>query len=349
MSGFKYGVGRVAEFLVGGVFVAAAILKAYDANSFAGQIAAYQVLTDKDLLGPVALVVLFFELFLGLAMVFGLRLGGLIFLLVQAMLLVFSGLIVYAWQAHGLEDCGCFGAVKMTPTQSLLKNAVLFVMVLVAWALTRRPGDRPASAPIATLKFFVALIVAGVVTTYAAAELGIAVQKELPVAPGVTPPPPSADGTSPDTAPAPPAAAAGPFAAFTVQTEAGETLNLGQGEYLVALLSMTCDHCKSTVPQLNDFTLMPNLPPLVGLCYEPAPGDFDKFRAETGAQFPMHNLGNSFLDFSRLIGNAPPRLSYIVDGTALVSWDPVDESPFPEPAAIEAAIEEKRAGLEKQP
>jgi len=134
----------------------------------------------------------------------------------------------------------------------------------------------------------------------------------------------------------------GPFSRYTVATDAGK-LVLGQGEYLVALLSMSCEHCMASVPQLNEFVdVIPDIP-IVALCWEPTEGALEEFAALSGPLFPMHSLGDNFMEFAALIGNAPPRLSYVRDGVALYSWD--DTMPALE--AVAAAIESSRVPAPK--
>jgi hypothetical protein len=50
-------------------------------------------------------------------------------------------------------------------------------------------------------------------------------------------------------------------------------------------------------------------------------------------------LGDNSIEFAELIGNAPPRLSYVRDGVALYSWDDT----MPDLEAVTAAIELFRA------
>lgn len=112
-----------------------------------------------------------------------------------------------------------------------------------------------------------------------------------------------------------------PFARYSVTTEAGESLALAQGEYLVAMLSMSCEHCMASVPQLNEYVgLFPEIP-VVALCWEPSEGSMAEFVSMSGPLFPMHSLGDNFIEFAELIGSAPPRLSFVRDGIAVQSWD----------------------------
>lgn len=113
----------------------------------------------------------------------------------------------------------------------------------------------------------------------------------------------------------------GPFAPYVVEGAGGQKYSLNDGRYLVAMLSMNCDHCMAAVPRLNEYQDFAQDVPVVALCFEPEEGAFKEFAALTSPRFPMHSLGDDFMAFSELIGSAPPRLSLVEDGVAVHSWD----------------------------
>ncbi len=298
MEGFVSKAGRPAEVVLGAVFLLGALLKAgvllesSDIDLFAVQIGGYGVITNKALLGPVALVVLGVELLLGLCLLLGLRFGVLTILAAQGVLVVFTGLIFYGWIFHGLADCGCLGAIKMPPAVSIAKNAVLLGLGALAWAGIAKRA-RPAGRPRGLVWRLAAVpLFSGLVLWHAAGDL----QRV-----------------------APPAEGAAPFAKYLVEAPEG-VYNLGEGEYLVAMLSMTCDHCMAEVPALNELLALPGLPPLVALCLEEQAGNLEEFRAMTGPQFPMYSLGNEMLEFFNLIESAPPHLAYVRQGAQVLFW-----------------------------
>lgn len=325
---------RPLEFCLGAVFLLAAVLKALDVNLFVAQIYAYRVIQEPFLLGPLALTTLGTEAFLGVAMLLGVRPRMAVLGLAQAMLVFFTGLIVYAWLAHGLEDCGCFGAVKFPPEAAIAKNIVLMLFAAGAWAGLRMKEGPPAVARLSRASLGAALAVASIILVYSGPQLYGAQASTLPaintgksVDPKGETEKPGEGGEATATAPVL-QAEAGLFSGYAVQDNLGNTLDLGSGSYLVVMLSMTCEHCKESVPLLNDLVFMSDLPPLVALCYEPEPGSLEGFSALTSPMFPMHGLGNSFLEFSKLIGDAPPRLSLVREGRPVFSWD--DTIPSPE-------------------
>lgn len=301
------GVARAAEIIVGVTYLVAAVLKAWNFNGFLPQIHAYQIVESNASLLVVAFVALALETGLGVCLVLGTPWRRLVFGLSTAMLVFFTGVILYAWQVNGLEDCGCFGDVKVTPPQAIGKNVVLIGLTALAWyGLVTHPAVRVGRA---ALRGAAALVLALASCLAVIPQLGFTTSK------GGGPEPPATAG--------PDARTPGPFAAYTVESEYGEVYELGEGEYLVALLSMTCDHCMESVPQLNEFMFDATLPPLVAICLEPEAGSMEEFRMLTQPQFPMLSLGDKSLKFFPLLESAasPPRLVFVRDGASVVSWD----------------------------
>ncbi len=306
---------RGCELVIGLFFVVGAVPKALDINRFSVQMSAYHVVTDKAYLPWFALFTLSAEMALGVAMLLGLRLRGLTVLCLELMLTVFTVLIVYAWLVHGLEDCGCFPLVKMTPPVSIAKNVLLFLLGCVSWqVLVRKPAastvetaltdevtEKPFSWRGAALRFVIAFAAAAGAVGYAAPRV-----EQIATAPPVA----TANGET----------AGIDYSQFVFMTDMG-SFDLGKGTYLVPILSMTCDECKSHVPELNELMSQPDMLPMVALCYEDAPGDLDKFRAETQPLFPLHVLGNQPLLYFNLRGDGHFRMSLVRDGRALKHFD----------------------------
>ena len=313
MKFWPTGVARAAEVAVGLIYLVAALLKAQDINGFLPQIHAYQIVESNAALVFIAFVALALETGLGVCMVLGTPCRRWIFALGAAMLLFFTGVILYAWLVNGLEDCGCFGKVKFTPPQAIGKNLVMLGLTGLAYygLVWRESSGTPMKGGV--LRVGVAISLAVVLCIGVIPQLGIAAPSEETV------PHEEAAAGAPGGA----ATQSGPFAKYVIEAETGQTYDLGKGDYLVALLSMTCEHCMETVPQLNDFMFDNTLPPLVAICLEPEAGSMEEFRMFTQPQFPMHSLGDKSLLFFPLLeeASAPPRLVYVRDGRSVQSWD----------------------------
>lgn len=330
--------GRGAEIAVGATYLLAAGLKAWDFNRFIGQILAYQIFSSTDALTVVAFTTLALETFLGLSMVLGSPWRKQVLAASAAMLLFFTGLIVFAWQVHNLKDCGCFGKVPMTPPEAIAKNLVLLALTALAW-YGLVAGDR-AAVPMSNIKIrkFGPIVLALMVCLAAVPQVGGTVKtgKNGSVASGPD---------LPTNGAAQPAHEAGVFAGYRIVPEYGDAIELAHGEYLVALLSMTCEHCMGEVPQINDYISQAALPQVVAICLEPEEGSLKTFQDLTGPLFPMHSVGNDMLTWAKICGGVPPQLCLVRDGVVVKTWK--DEMPPPEEilAAVagEASVESVEA------
>jgi hypothetical protein len=209
---------------------------------------------------------------------------------VLALLVVFTGLIGYAWIFHGIQDCGCFGPIEMSPGVSIGKNAVLIILCLFAWRGCWRSPQLSASRRSVLIRYGISVVAACGVASYAYAHLEAAPKKD------------------------------GAFSEFVFEVD-GVKYDWGVGEYFVPVLSMTCKDCMASVEKINALMETPGFPPVVALCYEEAEGGLGDFEARTGPGFPLHSLGSSIRTFFNLIGQTPPRFYLIRDGQAVKFWD----------------------------
>lgn len=313
-------IGRWAEVLLGIVFFVGMVLKAYDANLFVRQILQYGVIESRLWLEYAALGTLAVEGALSVALITGLRLRGLTYALTLAVLLVFTGLIAYGWIFHNLDDCGCFGNVKMSPEASILKNGILALLAVVAWVGEFYRTSLPVRWKSVSIKMLATIILTAGFVGYAYWDL-------RQIASTTQPPSNTTD-------------AARPFAQFVFENN-GETIDLGEGEYVVALMNATCEHCMASVAELNELMHLPETPTVIGICMEDREGDLDTFLDVTGPEFPIFSMGNDIRTFYRLIGNAPPRIAYIRDGSFVSFWD----EHVPTRAELAAALAQDTNGI----
>lgn len=285
---------RPLEVAIGLFFIIGAVVKAYDIELFWTQIAQYGILRQESWLDATAVGVVGMEAFLGAALVTGWRARGLLHAAVALLLAGFTGLIAYAWAFHGLEDCGCLGRLEMTPTISIIKNIVLLGLVGAAYAGTASRPSAVSSTARRTAARALTLAVAVVVAGYAWLTL--------------------------ETAPAPQKSAAEPAGRFSefAGDDAGQQYDLGRGDWLVAVMSATCEHCRASVPDLNALLMEDGMPAVAGLVYG-EPSEIDDFRSVTQPFFPLHTI--SVRVFFGLIGTEPPRFYAVRDGEERAHWD----------------------------
>ncbi|MCC6696441.1 MAG: hypothetical protein IT365_12490 [Candidatus Hydrogenedentes bacterium] len=292
---------RILEMLLGVVFIFSAAAKALDMTTFAVQVSYYGLVREPSLVRMVAWTMLGVESLLGAGLIAGFRLRGGTLAATAALLVGFSGMIAYAWVYQGLEDCGCFGKyIPMGPRSSLLKNIVLLAMTGAAWYGTKRPALDGEGVPVGSSsgrrRFFgvagLAVVAGAVLVGWGKAE------------------PPAVTSTE-----------EGPFAKYTF-VDGEQTLSLKNGEFVVAVLSATCEHCQAAAELLNELAAVPDVPKVVALVM----GDemeMEEFESVVRPAYPMSVFGDP-LDFFNLIGKEPPRFYLVKDGAEVRHLDVLD-------------------------
>jgi hypothetical protein len=208
-------------------------------------------------------------------------------------------LLAYASIAGNLRDCVCFREFTGRISAVVLAVDVLLLMACIVRALQFKKLDSVA-APVARDQRRAAVL------TTVAAILGCVILF------GVS-------GYSKDSSEeniVPLLGKERPFARFVVPCDSGNC-DLGNGEYLVAMLSASCSHCAASVEALNEIALVPQFPRLVALVL----GDermVETFKEQTSPQFPM--LPMDIETFFSLSGT-PPRIIKICNGKQLRFWD----------------------------
>ena len=97
-------------------------------------------------------------------------------------------------------------------------------------------------------------------------------------------------------------------------------IDFNRGSYLVAILNLSCEHCQEAAEQIvrwqNSGIALPQVVALYFAEGDTTVADFDNI---TGSNFPYQMITvNTFFD---LIGSAPPRVYWIVDGQVKQFWD----------------------------
>ncbi len=295
-AGAAVAAGRVVEVVAGLVLLASAVLKALDFSNFILQIALYRLLPGGGE-PAAALAILMAEWFLGAWLVAG-RGRPWPHALTIALLAFFSA--VYAWglRARGIEDCGCFGtAISLPPQVTFAKNALLAGLLLAAAVVRWR---RPARRNLVWLGLAVVLAVAVLATI---AFGWTSHRREQAALEAV-----AAGPLDPER----------PYARFVFDVD-GRPWDLGRGDYLVVWLSTWCDECLAIIQPIKDLReLIPDLPPVVGLCL----GDeasLAEMRAATEPDFPLVRVpARIFIDQVEV---EPPRFVLVREGRPLAHWD----------------------------
>ncbi len=293
----------VIEKIAGVIFIVSAVLKALDMRMFELQILGYGILEDPQAVTAAAFGTVGVETLLGMVLLAGMRFKGAVWLFTLALLAGFTALVGYGWLFQDLDECGCFGAyVEMTPAATITKNLIMIGFIGAAWFRRRSlAGDKP---PGEWLALRVAAAVLGALAVTGAGVYGVY-------------------GAGP-------AEADRPFAEMTYQ-DGAVTVELGEGEHLIAMYGANCEHCMGTVPDLHGLMFAEGVPPVAAFL-SGEPDEIEQFRAITQPLFPLEPI--ELVEFVRHIGSAPPRFILVRDGAIVAYWD--DEAP--EAEAVRAAL-----------
>ena len=109
------------------------------------------------------------------------------------------------------------------------------------------------------------------------------------------------------------------FSQYTHFEKVGR-VDLSQGEQLVAVFNLDCEHCQDAAKELAALQRKNKAIPSIYVLFfsegSTLPKDFD---ALTNSDFPYQMIGvNTFFD---LIGDSPPRLYHLSNGTVVNIWD----------------------------
>ena len=196
------------------------------------------------------------------------------------LLLAFSVHLSYLWIIGSDKNCGCFGKMISMTPEESLLKNIF--LIFLSSYLYKITKVEKKNITVVLFLFF---------------GLTFGIYAALPL--------PNFEGNQ--------------FAKFSHFEKKGR-LDLTQGECLVAVFNLDCEHCQETAGLLAKFTKdNDELPPLYVLYYKEGSTTVEEFEEITQSSFPYAFIGVN--DFFDLIGNAPPRLYYLNDGEVVYRWD----------------------------
>ena len=293
--------GEWARFLVGAVFLLSAALKALDLEAFAVLVSWYGIVREPAVVRWVAWGVVVVETALGAGLLIGRRDCRAFLVASAGTLAVFMALVAYGWAFRDLSECGCFGRyIRILPFWSLVKSGVLMALVVAAWRFGRERGRRRLGPSATLMRGYVGgiLLLGGSIVLWAAWEAATAGGGVL-----------GEHGAG--------ESGARRLSDYSVRWQ-GSRLTLSEGEYLVAMLSDSCEECEKIVSTLNRYASNPSFPQVVGLVLG-TEESLARFREQYQPAFATRILPP--LEFFQFIGDAPPRFYLMRDGRVLAKWD----------------------------
>jgi hypothetical protein len=231
------------------------------------------------------------EFLLGAWLILGVALRTFTLKAVIALLLFFCAYLLYLqFVKKETGNCGCFGtSVVMTPVQALLKN-VLLIFIAVLLSLTDHPyliRKKAVVLALAVLTGLAAFILPFALNPLNAYSESFAKEK-------VNYRPPLEllyDKSQADT----------------------PRVDLRQGKWIVAFLSLKCSHCKLAAYKLN---VMHNKNAMLPIYFvlNGKKKNLDEFNRETNAQKVPHNFLKGKDNFLKLVGPVYPVIFWLHDG-----------------------------------
>ena len=97
-------------------------------------------------------------------------------------------------------------------------------------------------------------------------------------------------------------------------------IDFATGNYLVAVLNLSCEHCQEAAQELAELQRAgAQLPQIVALFFEEGDTTVAEFNSITNSDYPYQMIDvNTFFD---LIGSAPPRVYWVKNGKMMQFWD----------------------------
>jgi thiol-disulfide isomerase/thioredoxin len=283
---------RSITIIIGNILLAAGILKGMDLDQFALQIRQYGLLPENEgVISGVAWFMVVVELGLGMALLVNWRpkmtLSGVI-----GLFSLFVIALAWAMLNGGVDDCGCFGpAVRRNPSEAMIEDLLILASAVAAWFLKERTADFRYSLKVWCVA---AACIAGILLPMVMTALYTDAGGEFPS---------QKKGEH----------------SILLHSKAGEKLDLGSGTSLLILMSTDCQHCRETVPLLNEVVVDVEESIHVFGVTSSEQTEIDQFVEETFAFYPVFSINETDL-FALLGDDSFPKYLLVKEGKLLAQW-----------------------------
>ena len=277
---------HILRIIIGLTFIVSGIAKLYPIEPF--EILFVDLGIANFYTAPfLARLLIVFELFLGVSIVFNVWLKNLIYYLTQASLLLFTGYLAFLLVTQGNEvDCGCFGSLlALTPVESIIKNILL--MIGLFFVKRRYYSLGLWWAPIL-------FVIIASVTTFSLNRIGLHNLQGIEVHEKVD------------------------FSDLPELYTTNKNVDFSKGKKMVAFFTWTCPHCINASRKfvaLNKQEKINNIYFVIGSKKE---AGLLEFIEKTKCDFPtIWMKGDSFFKYS---GGRLPAIVYLEDGVIKKKW-----------------------------
>jgi len=273
----------IIRFVVGIIFVLSAISKLKSPGIFEIILIDQGFTSDRMTAAYLSRILISLELFIGIAFLQPFLLRKIVAPLTIFMLTAFSIYLLYLMIFAGnTENCGCFGELVKMSPLESLFKNFVLLGLVIYLAIKVEPEKERWLVP--------TLLLAGCF---------ILIFTAFPIH--------SLEGNA--------------FAKYTHFEQQGR-VDLTQGDRLVAVMDINCEHCKAAAKELGELDRSTtDLPPLYFLFYGEGEGSnsVEYFFHLTNTSYPYHSISED--EFFDLIGSSPPRIYWLHDGKIKAQWD----------------------------
>lgn len=275
------------RILIGGTFVLSGVSKLFPIEPF--EVIFVEMGITNWVIAPfIARIIIAIEIFMGIAISINLWGKNLIYYLAQASLLAFSAYLVFLLFTKGnTDDCGCFGQlIAFTPLQSLVKNIVLMVMLVIVPKKDWLPKK---------WLFIIGLLVVSFVATFLLNRVGLqnVPSKSLNIEVDWSGLPQSTYNTN-------------------------SNVDVASGNNVIVFFSANCQHCKSAAHKLSFLNKEQNIANVYIVIATKKTITLNAFIEETNLNYPiLWMTDNTFFKYS---GGTLPSIYYVENGIVRKKW-----------------------------
>ncbi|MCB0402170.1 MAG: DoxX family membrane protein [Flavobacteriales bacterium] len=278
---------HVIRILVGLVFVVSGLAKLFPIEPF--EIIFVDLGVSNWLLAPfIARFIIAFEITLGLCIVFDLWLKNIVYKIALGSLGVFMVYLIFLLITKGNDvDCGCFGSyLALTPVESLIKNVVLVLMLLV---IKRRHHQHGIINWL-----IIPFLAIGFTSTFLLNRVGLQNVQAMELNESID------------------------YSGFPPLYQTGEKVDFTQGKVVIAFLSYGCTHCESAAHKLHYLQTKYEIDNLYVVLASKKEENIQVFLDATKIDYPMIWFDDEiFFNYS---GGKLPAFVYLEDGILKKKW-----------------------------
>ncbi|NJD21534.1 MAG: hypothetical protein FIA82_02525 [Melioribacter sp.] len=268
------------RIILGGVFLFSAYTKFISPGLTEIILVDHGIVSTRDTAALIVRLLIGFEFALGILLILPYSLKTIVIPSAILFLIIFSGYLAYT--GFILKDTQNCGCFGEMIKMSPMESIVKNIVLIFFLVLLLKLSDEKKN-------YFITLTVAILCVALVFVSLPINSQKEFK------------------------------FAIYT-NFEGEGRVDLSNGEKLLVILNLECDHCQTLAKELSKTKNQTNKSPKIyALLFKEGNVTVDSFKTITKFNFPYHIIGiNEFLN---LIGQSPPRIYWLKNGRIKEIWD----------------------------